>query len=73
MANEMFDELSDAQIKEQLLRRLERLREQVAKTEQALEAFENPTLRHKMNKEPQANIAAAQKKRWANWRKENKK
>ena len=73
MANEMFDELSDAEIKEQLVRRLERLREQVARTEQALEAFENPARRHKMNEEARANTAAAQKKRWANWRKENKK
>jgi hypothetical protein len=73
MANELFDEMSDAEIKQQLIARRDRLREQLAKCEQAIEAFENPSRRHKMGEEARENISEAQRKRWANWRKENKK
>jgi predicted DNA-binding protein YlxM (UPF0122 family) len=73
VAGELLDELSDAEIKQQLLIKRDRLRESLAKVEQALEAYENPARRHKMGPEARENISEAQRKRWAAWRKEHKK
>ena len=56
-----------------MVARRDRLREQLAKVEGALAAFENPSRRHKMDEKARANIAAAQKARWAKWRKEQGK
>lgn len=73
MADDLNDLLSDVEIKQSLIARRDRLREQLTKCEQAIEAFENPVRRHKMDTTARANIAEAQKKRWANWRREKDK
>lgn len=73
MAEEFDDLMSDAAIRASLMARRDRLREQLEKVEQAISAFENPVRRHKMDTVARKNIAEAQKKRWANWRREHKK
>jgi hypothetical protein len=68
------DVLSDVEIREQLVRKRDQLQQSLAKVDAALLAFdEEPHRRHKMGAEARKNISAAQKRRWAKWRKAHKK
>ena len=70
----MADDLSDVEIREQLVRKRDQLRASLAKVEAALLVFdEEPQRRHKMGNEARKNISAAQKLRWKKWRKAHKK
>ncbi len=70
----MPDDLSDVEIREQLVRKRDQLQQSLAKVEAALLVFdEEPSRRHKMGDEARKNISAAQRRRWAKWRKARKK
>lgn len=73
MVDELSGEMSDAEIREQLALRVKRLKDALARAEQALQAFENPTLYHKMGTEARQNISVAQRKRWQNFRLEKER
>ena len=56
----MSDDLSDVEIREQLIKKRDQLRASLAKVEAALLAFdEEPQRRHKMGDEARKNISAA--------------
>jgi hypothetical protein len=62
------EDLSDVEIREQLIGKRDQVRASLARVEAALLAFdEEPQRRHKMGDEARKNISAAQRRRWAKW------
>jgi hypothetical protein len=70
VGNKPVADLSDAEIRESLKARRTRVAAELAKLDAVIEAFDTePAHRHKMDSKARQNISAAQKKRWATWRK----